>query len=648
MKTAFVEIAARCVVTVAVAVTAAIDAFGLDAGVARVGGVPRFTVDGRPISATSVMPSPAGKPGAAASILKSFHSAGAVLASDVWTMHDKRYNPRQWWLGEGEYDFEQFDAIAHGLTDAMQDGMIFPRIKIDPPAKWCEAHPDEMMSEISPWPDSIAWRDLYRRMLKDVVEHVEQSDYADKVIGYHIGAFNCGEWLVISAKPKVKALLNPVPCDIRDPLPPVDAIAGRRSVVAHIAESTADMLIDAASCLKELTQGRKLVGAFFGYPSMAHEKLSRVLRSGVVDFIAAPPHYGESREPGNAGRSQTYYQASYRLHGIVYFEETDYRTFLSDPAFAPYPATRRRNLESSISMIRRSIGKSLAGGWENWYFLLGGNETFSDPCMMDSIRIGAEEARKTLETARWKPADVAVFTAPDEYVTSYGSHLHVHDFTFQEWCIGALHKEVLPKCGVPFDSYELSDIADPHLPEYKVYVFPNAFTLSAGMREKIKERVRRPGRTAIWVFAPGYYGLGEGSADDVSELTGVKVEVRKSEAGRHYTKTVAAVGDSICEKDGWRSVFMSLPPDTASLREAFRAAGAHVWLESEDVLAVGRGYVMLHASSSGRKTVRLPECGDVREIFGGKPAVRGVAEISETMRRGETRVWRVETRAAEK
>ena len=615
---------------------------GMDASVAQVGGVPRFAIDGRPIAATAVMPSPAGKPGAAEAALKSFRKAGAILSSDVWTMHDKRYNPRQWWLGEGEYDFALFDAIAHGLTDATPDGLIFPRIKIDPPAKWCAAHPEEMMSEISPWPDSAAWRGLYRRMLKDVVDHVEKSDYADRVVGYHIGAFFCGEWLISAGTPKVKSMMKSVPYDIRDPLPPFGAIEDRRAAVAHIAETTADMLVDAGSCIKELTRGGKLVGAFFGYPSMAHEKLSRVLKSGVVDFIAAPPHYCGSREPGSAGRSQTYYQASYRLHNIVYFEETDYRTFLSDLAFAPYPETRRRHLEDSVSIIRRSIGTSLAGGWENWYFLLGGNETYSDPSMMESIRIGADEAKRTLETAEWKPAEVAVFTAADEYATSYGSHLHMPSFEFQAWCVGRLQKEELPKCGVPFDSYELSDIADPRLPDYKVYVFPNAFTLSADMRAKIKARVRRSGRTAVWVFAPGYYGLGDGSATDVAELTGIPVELRKSDAGRHYTKMIAPIGETVCKKDGWRSVFMPQPPDAATLRETFRAAGVHVWMESEDVLAAGRGYVMVHAASSGQKTVCLPKRCDVREIFGESPALKGASEIVGTMRRGETRVWRVE------
>ena len=112
------------------------------ASVVNVGGVPRFAIDGKPMAATAVMPSPAEKPGEAHEQLKAFREAGALLSSDVWTMHDKRYTPRQWWLGEGEYDFELFDAIAKGLVDAVPDGFIFPRIKIDPPQKWCAAHPD--------------------------------------------------------------------------------------------------------------------------------------------------------------------------------------------------------------------------------------------------------------------------------------------------------------------------------------------------------------------------------------------------------------------------------------------------------------------------------------------------------------------------
>ena len=52
-------------------------------------------------------------------------------------------------------------------------------------------------------------------------------------------------------------------------------------------------------------------------------------------------------------------------------------------------------------------------------------------------------------------------------------------------------------------------------------------------------------------------------------------------------------------------------------------------------------YVMVHAASDGEKTIRLPGTFDAREIFGASPARKGASEIVETMKRGETRVWRL-------
>jgi len=75
--------------------------------------------------------------------------------------------------------------------------------------------------------------------------------------------------------------------------------------------------------------------------------------------------------------------------------------------------------------------------------------------------------------------------------------------------------------------------------------------------------------------------------------------------------------------------------------KAFREAGAHVWIDTDDVFAAGRGYVMVHAASDGEKVVHLPCACDVREIFGASPAINGVTLIAAQMKRGETRVWRI-------
>ena len=77
------------------------------------------------------------------------------------------------------------------------------------------------------------------------------------------------------------------------------------------------------------------------------------------------------------------------------------------------------------------------------------------------------------------------------------------------------------------------------------------------------------------------------------------------------------------------------------MRNALRDAGAHIWIDSNDVLTAGRGYVMLHASSDGEKKVCLPVKSDVSEIFGASPPRKSVSMISETLKLGETRVWKI-------
>ncbi len=609
------------------------------ASIIEVAGVPRIAIGGVPRPATAVMPRPTGRPGEALARLREFRDAGVMFSSDVWTMTDRvRYEPRQWWLDEGEYDFRLFDALARALLAASPDGFIFPRIKIDPPPKWCARHPEEMESETCAKPSSQAWRRLYRRMIADMVAHVEASDYADRVIGYHLGALHCGEWLELGEK---AVCLSTTPCncrDDRDPLPPLEDTAERRALIDESATAVADACIDAARHLKECTGGRRLVGAFFGYPWLSHEKMMRVIESGAVDFFAAPPHYEETRLPGHSGRSQAYYQATFRLHRRVFFEESDFRTWLSLPPKGTGDSVRPHSPDEAVGIVRRSIGKCLAGGWENWWFLLGGNDTYSAPELMESIRIGAREERDTMTSAQWTPAEVAVFTSADEYATSQGSHVP----EFWRMCRMRLHLNVLPATGVPFDSYELSDIAHPKLPDYKVYVFPNAFTLSEEMRSKIKERVRRAGKTAVWIYAPGYYRNGAGCKENVEELTEFSLDRTTLGQAMPISWMLEPTGAATIERDGARGVFFPLPPDAAALRETFRAAGVHIWVETDDVMVAGRGYAMVHAAFDGAKTLRLPCPCNAREVFGASPPHEGVSGITETLRRGETRVWHLE------
>ena len=597
--------------------------------VVRCAGVPRLAIDGVPCAGTAVMPSPNVPPGESKEPLSEFSRQGVMLSSDIWTMNGKRV----WWRDEGVYDFELFDSLVCGLLGASDAGVVFPRIKLDPPDSWVQAHPEEMFGG-TVRPESKAWRSLYRRMLRDMIAHVAASPYAERVAGYQLGALHCGEWVFHTGD--YRECLPEVKWDERDPLPPETAIADRRRRCREVSQNVAQAIVDAAEYLRELTQGRKWIGSFMGYTSFAHESLFQVLDSGAIDFCAAPPHYGRIREVGQSGRSQAPAQGSFRLHNCVYFEESDFRTFLSDPQAGVPPRTRRRPLDESVSIMRRTIGKCLAGGWENWWFLLGGNKTFSDPLMLETVRRGVDVERATLSSASWRPADVAVFTSFDDYATSAGCQ----SLELRTDLKMRVHTDLLPCCGIAFDSYVLEDIANPNLPDYRIYYFPNAMSVDTALRAKIKERVRRTGKTAIWSFAPGYYDGSTNSVELIADLTGLTLDEHYPVATGTYARTFTCQ-DPTVESNGWTSVYLSMPSCPEDLRNVFRAAGAHVWSSSSDVMAIGRGFVMIHASSDGEKEICLPARHDVVEIFGNSPERRDVATFTETLKKGETRVYQI-------
>ena len=220
--------------------------------------------------------------------------------------------------------------------------------------------------------------------------------------------------------------------------------------------------------------------------------LARVMRSPNINFLASPGSYN-NRRGGQSGRFQFPYQASCRLHGKLFWDEADIRTYHAKTKAIYRCAT----LEESIGAIKRNFGYALTGGWELWWFLIAGNDTFHDEALLAPIRTGLAEEKATLLSNPWKPAEVAMFTSTDEYATSRladrdGAPVSVI-------CKTDFHYRTMPYAGVAYDSYDLADIGDARLPDYKVYVFPNAFTLSEEQRKspQASRRTLSPMR-AVW------------------------------------------------------------------------------------------------------------------------------------------------------
>jgi hypothetical protein len=105
----------------------------------------------------------------------------------------------------------------------------------------------------------------------------------------------------------------------------------------------------------------------------------------------------------------------------------------------------------------------------------------------------------------------------------------------------------------------------------------------------------------------------------------------------------------VAETNGWRSVLLATPPDIAVLRKVLADAGAHIWTDSPEVIAAGRGYLMVHAVSDGEKVVRLPRKCDVDELYGSCVPFSSALSFRDVFKKGETKIYRLsECPAAER
>jgi len=296
--------------------------------------------------------------------------------------------------------------------------------------------------------------------------------------------------------------------------------------------------------------------------------------------------------------------------------------------------------------------------------------------VLAAIGRGQEVMRDSLHRRRPFAPEVGVFVDPQSFYwmrpTDANSALVLKQVV------------LMPQAGAPWDFLLLDDIGSSIVPDYKLYVFLNAFYIDPARREAIHAKLKRNGATALFVYAPGYLGPGGESLDGMRALAGIRIakEDRESrpqmllEAGDLLARDLkrgsplgaanlkvwpqfyaddpearvagrlvdnARPGLVIKRLDGWTSVYsaaMQLPP--ALLRNLARSAGAHIWLDTEDALYTDGQIVGLHAATEGRKTLRLPGRFRVCNAATGEPVPSDGRTVSVSLKRAQTVLLRLE------
>lgn len=499
--------------------------------------------------------------------------------------------------------------------------------------------------------------------------------------------------------PSVRLLSN---CDV--PTPPsneyavgsfVDMDKNRQTFDFYRAlhNGTAESIVYFAKIIKEMTPNR-LVGAFygsFGCTSFLNNGTAggtlRILNSGVVDFLAAPGVY-ENRQPGGM-EGQREIHDSFALRNMIYIIEQDTRTHMENAFWRD--KFNFYDVIDSINVMKREFGRNIADDTQAWWFdqLLGGRR-YKHPELYQLISQQQKIGHEAYSLPREKLSEIAmIFDEESTQVVSQRTSVE---------CVEMLHNYEISRIGAPVDQYYHNDMGNPAMPDYKLYVFVNVFTLTNEERKVIHDKLCKNHAAAIFMYASGLINPDRDnklSPHNISELTGFdivmddeeripKFRIKEHKATEYMQprflygwfdrKRLGAFGSSdmiktflwpafypldgesvadfvnfdapaisIKEADGFVSIYYGakfIRSDT--IRSLAAYAGCHIYCDSDDVTFISRNYITIHASSNGNKTLRFPKPVTLTEVYENQIYGENVTELNFKMYLGETKMFRIQ------
>lgn len=636
-----------------------------------------------------------------------FREAGVHLYSFMGTPMLRRKPEERPDYGDGffalsELTPEYVDRTMSMIVANDPEAKVVVRFRLTTPSWWRETHSNECVRVYHftsgryidmPWatPGSASWRELAERGLREAIDMIE-SRWGHVVIGYHPGmaccAENAYEWsgcIADYSPEQLKAWGRPAPDpriyasagigDTRRLLCPTQA--QERAAIDFVrfqADRMADAVCFQARVVKDELRRlgrRKLCGAFYGYmvfppnsceyPSSGHLAQTRVLECPDIDFIAAPVDYS-ARQPGGTALAQLL-PDSVRLHGKLYYAEEDtrfHRATEDEQCVSP-------DADTSTHLLHRNFLDAWSHGGSIWWMDLFGFGWFRGHSFVEPLASCVRFAEAGL-TNRSSVAEIAVFASDRSACAERLAPVPLSN----ELVCRAMRE--VAACGAPYDFYRFEDLpllaARGRLGRYRMAVVLNASTVDEPLRETVRTKLCRDGRTVVFTGMPGYICGDTFSATNVSWLTGMDiVECPSRDAqviecffdgrrlvygGSRRSDPQFVISDASATAEGWYaegtigrnhpsvgsgvalatkafpdwtcvlSLGAALPSDL--LRRYAARAGVHVYSEHGDQVSAGPGWFSVAAKMPGRHVLH-PRKPDAKPIV-------------VDMKRGECRIFR--------
>lgn len=660
--------------------------------------------------------------------------------ADSTDIHIYAFEGAEAWCGPGEespghFHFSAMDRKFEKILNADPKALFHLRINLEMYGKWWhEINPLELeitsegVQDVQSYA-SVVWREEAKEFLRAYADHMEKAGLTDRVLAYQVGAGHTGEWCKRAASmgspcgdysaPMRKhfrkwlaekyrndvTLLrywwnNPdITFDSVEVPKPVEQIHARNYVfrdpkeemnvidyITCLSELSGDLVIDFCKTVKEATGGKPLAGAFYGYlmemawnsaffaewperwwegeystlQRSGHLGLAKTLESPYVDFFVSPYSYG-FRGVGGDGPCMLPAE-SLRIRNKFFIYEEDSR--LSDGGYHTRYG-RADNTDQSLAMLTRNFSYIATHSQGEW--IIPKNDSTINEFCGKLKKIG----NFTIQTDRSPSADIAVIVDDESFIYESSKNNLDLPLIFHQKLQG------LPRIGAPYDNYLLNDFLGGKIKPYKLYIFLNAFRLDGKRRALLKKELRRDGRTALWIYAPGYIN-DTPSVEHMTDITGFGFGANKYPWSEYMyvtdfnhpiteglpqdlfwgTTTLLSPHFHIEDKDAlilgkviysqgscvpgfgvkkfpeWTSIYCSAPNLPAPvLRGIAKFAKVHIYNESGDVLHVSRDLLGVHTISGGKRTFRLPEkVQEVYDLVANKTVAKNTGQFEVTLK----------------
>ena len=463
-----------------------------------------------------------------------------------------------------------------------------------------------------------------------------------------------------------------------------------------VSEASSDMLLAFAKLMKELSENKKIVGAYNGYVWLGgsytmigtcHSTFDKVLTSPYIDFLASPLNYGE-RVLGQTSAFMTLNE-SVRANGKLYILEDDNRTSMAfknnlgnDESDSLNTALGVAfNMDETIKYQKSDFANEFINGTGMWYYDMSGN-WFDNDQYYQMLALEKDEMDYSNSQNINYVNDVALFV--DETTNAYVAS---NSNTYCDQTLGYAYtyfRKELSRIGAGYDVYSMSTLKQGKVPNHKINIFTGVVNADDEDRAAING-LKKDGNILIFCGPTGYGNNNSWSASNISNLVGMTINnidksygmrvkvtyngIRSISYGAGGTSanystrindnSVTKMGELTTKKyftsyytglgmkdmGSWTSVYSSawnVPAEV--IRFFMNKAGAHIYnTDASDVIYSNSNYVGITASAAGQKAIKLPSSSAVYDVFAGKYISNTpVSEFSIKLDTFETKVFRLE------